>query len=379
MSDITEEALNTIEESFGTRFVRHAPGEVEPHDEQPFGSVFPESAEEVESLMKLASRHSIPLIARGAGTAPYSGRVPRVLVVRFDGMRNIRLPEGSKEDWVEVEPGVTWLILGNRLREKGMGPTVYPTSAPRSTIGGWLAENGLGVGSYEYGWLLENVLSVEVVLAGGKRDHIEGEALRHFVGSRGTMGFFVRARLTTRRAAEDVPVGAVFREAGDLGNTVLDLYRGGVPFWHLVFLNASMARAESLEEAHVLIGAYPQERASWVEPALKRASESHRGRVVTHEEAYRIWERRFFPAEPVGSVPTPGRAFLQGARLPPTLEKLERKLAGVAIQGTVSRTCEVSLLAFDPAKGSAGIVDLSATTDIELLQAGGHSWMPERP
>jgi FAD/FMN-containing dehydrogenase len=127
MSDITEEALNTIEDSFGTRFVRHAPGEGEPHAEQPFGSVFPESAEEVESLMKLASRHSIPLIARGAGTAPYSGKMPRVLVVRFDGMRNIRLPESSREDWVEVEPGVTWLILGNRLREKGMGPRVYST------------------------------------------------------------------------------------------------------------------------------------------------------------------------------------------------------------------------------------------------------------
>lgn len=379
MSDIPEEALNTIEESFGTRFVPHAPGEAEPHAEQPFGSVFPESAEEVESLMKLAARHSIPLIARGAGTAIYSGRVPRVLVVRFDAMRNIRLPEGSGEDWVEVEPGVTWMVLGNRLREKGMGPTVYPTSAPRSTVGGWLAENGLGIGSYEYGWLLENVLSVEVVLAGGKRDHIEGEALRHFVGSRGTMGFFVRARLATRRAAEDVPVGAVFRDAGDLGNAILDLYRGGVPFWHLGFLNASMARAGNLEEGHVLIGAYPQERASRVESALKEASESHRGRVVTHEDAYRVWERRFFPAEPVGSVPTPGRAFLQGARLPPTLVKLERKLAGVAIQGTVSRTCEVSLLAFDPAKGSAGIVDLSATTDFELLQAGGHSWMPERP
>src|SRR5215213_1728505 len=182
------------------------------------------------------------------------------------------------------------------------------------------------------------------------------------------------ARLkSTRRAAEDVPVGAVFRDAGDLGNAVLDLYRGGVPFWHLGFLNASMARAGSLEEGYVLIGAYPQERASWVESALKRVSESHGGRVVTHEEAYRIWERRFFPAEPVGSVPTPGRAFLQGARLPPTLVKLERKLVGVAIQGTVSRTCEVSLLAFDPAKGSAGIVDLSATTDIEFLQAGGHS------
>src|SRR5215216_573057 len=379
MSDIPEEALNTIQEKFGARFVPHTPGEAEPHAEQPFASVFPESAEEVESLMKLAARHSIPLIARGAGTAPYSGKVPRVLVVRFDGMRDTRLPEESGEDWVEVEPGVTWLILGNRLREKGMGPTVYPTSAPRSTIGGWLAENGLGVGSYEYGWLLENVLSVEVVLAGGKRDHVEGKALRHFVGSRGTMGFFVRARLATRRAAEDVPIGAVFRDAGDLGNAVLDLYRGGVPFWHLGFLNASMARAGNLEEGHVLIGAYPEERAPWVEPALKRASESHRGRVVPREEAHRIWEQRFFPAEPLGPTPTPGRAFIRGARLAEALAELERELVGVAIQGTVARMGEVSLLAFDPAKGSAGLVDLSATTDIELLQAGGHSWMPEQP
>jgi FAD/FMN-containing dehydrogenase len=372
MSNIPEEVLKTFEESFGSRFVPHAADEAEPHAEQPFASVFPESAKEVESLMKLAEHHSIPLVARGAGTAPYSGKVPRVLVVRFDGMRDTRLPEESGEDWVDVEPGVTWMVLGNRLREKGMGPTVYPTSAPRSTVGGWLAENGVGVGSYEYGWLLENVLSVEVVLAGGKRDHIEGEALKHFVGSRGSMGFFVRARLATRRADGDVPVGAVFRDAGDLGNAVLDLYRGGVPLWHLGFLNAAMARAGSLEEGHVLIGAYPGERASLVEPALQRASESHRGHVVTHEEAYRIWEQRFFPAEPVGPIPTPGRAFLQGARLPLTLVKLERKLAGVAIQGTVSRMGEVSLLAFDPAKGSAGVVDLSATTDIELLQAGGH-------
>jgi FAD/FMN-containing dehydrogenase len=372
MNDIPEAALRTIEDTFGTRFVPHAADEADPNAEQPFASVFPESAKEVESLMKLAEHHSIPLVARGAGTAPYSGKVPRALVVRFDGMRDIRLPEESGEDWVEVEPGVTWMVLGNRLREKGMGPTVYPTSAPRSTVGGWLAENGVGVGSYEYGWLLQNVLSVEVVLAGGKRDHIEGEALRHFVGSRGSMGFFVRARLATRRADGDVPVGAVFRDAEDLGNAVLDLYRGGVPLWHLGFLNAAMARAGSLEEGHVLIGAYPQERASRVEPALQRASESHRGHVVTHEEAYRIWEQRFFPAEPVGPIPTPGRAFLQGARLPLTLVKLERKLAGVAIQGTVSRMGEVSLLAFDPAKGSAGLVDLSATTDIELLQAGGH-------
>ncbi|HET6660388.1 MAG TPA: FAD-binding protein [Rubrobacter sp.] len=73
--------------------------------------------------------------------------------MRFDAMREIQLPE-SGEDWVEVEPGVTWMVLEERLRERGIGPTVYPRSAPRSTVGGWLADNGLGVGSFEYGWLL---------------------------------------------------------------------------------------------------------------------------------------------------------------------------------------------------------------------------------
>ena len=377
MNDIIpEEALITMEERFGTRLVRHTASE--PDAEEPFASVFPQSAAEVESLTRLAARHRMPLVARGAGTALYPSKVPRALLVRFDAMRNMRLPEESQEEWVEVEPGVTWMALEERLRERDMGPRVYPTSAPRSTVGGWLAENGLGVGSYEYGWLLQNVVFVEAVLAGGERSVIEGEDLRHFVGSRGSMGFFVRARLATRRADEDLPVGAVFRNTEDLGNAVLNLYRSGVPLWHLGFLNAGMAHARGLEEGHVLFGAYPEGRSSWVESAFRKAVESRRGRVYSPEEAGRIWEQRFFPAGPLRRTPTPGRALVQGARLAATLAEIERKLAGVAIQGTVARWGEVALLAFDPARESEGLVDLSAATDVKLLRVAGRSWMPER-
>ena len=69
--------------------------------------------------------------------------------MRFDEMRRIRLLEKPEEDWVEVEPGATWMALELLLRDRGMGPRVYPTSAPRATIGGWLAGERLGVGSYE--------------------------------------------------------------------------------------------------------------------------------------------------------------------------------------------------------------------------------------
>src|SRR5215210_3535539 len=277
MNDIIpEDVLKTLEERFGSRFKQHTVGESASGAKDPIASVFPQSIEEVESVCRLAARHSIPLVARGAGTARYPGDSPRGLAVRFDAMRQIRIPEGEAENWVEVEPGVTWWTLEERLRERGMGPRVYPTSAPRSTVGGWLAENGIGVGSYEYGWLLQNVLSVEAVLAGGERSIIEGsEALRHFVGSRGSMGLVVRAWLTTRRASGDVPVAALFRDAEDFGKAVIDLDRSGVPQWHLGLLNAAMARR--FETGPLLFGAYPKERASWVEDALQSVVESHRG------------------------------------------------------------------------------------------------------
>jgi FAD/FMN-containing dehydrogenase len=105
--DIPEAAFRPIEEAFGSRFTRHAPDEAESVAGQDLGSVFPESIEEVEFLTKLAVDYCIPLAARGAGTALYRGEAPPALLVRFDAMRGIRLPEESEEeDWVEVEPGV---------------------------------------------------------------------------------------------------------------------------------------------------------------------------------------------------------------------------------------------------------------------------------
>jgi glycolate oxidase len=376
MNDIIpEDALKTLEERFGSRFVQHTVSEAA---QDTVASVYPQSVEEVESLARLAARHSIPLVARGAGTAIYPGEPPRGLTVRFDAMRQIRIPAGEEENWVEVEPGVTWWTLEERLRERGMGPRVYPTSAPRSTVGGWLAENGIGVGSYEYGWLLQNVLSVEAVI-GGERSIIEGgEALRHLVGSRGSMGLIVRAWLTTRSASGDVPVAVLFRDAEDLGKAVVDLDRGGVPLWHLGLLNAAMARARRFETGPVLFGAYPKERAPGVELALKSVVESHRGEVLPRREAQRVWEQRFFPASHLGPTPRPGRALVRGERLAETLLEIEGKLAGVAIQGSVSRWGEVALLAFDPAEGSTGVVDLSSVTDAELVQLAGRSWIPRR-
>ena len=97
MNDIPEEDLRTLEERFGDRFVRHAAAEADA--EESFASVFPESAEEVESLTRLAARHEIPLMARGAGTALHQGKAPRALV-DLSAVADVKLVQLAGRSWM---------------------------------------------------------------------------------------------------------------------------------------------------------------------------------------------------------------------------------------------------------------------------------------
>src|SRR5918997_1462072 len=211
------EALEAIERIFGDRTIRGPVGEEGAHGEA-LAVVSPMNVREVELLAEVAGRSSLPLAALGAGTALDAPGAPgKGILVRFDLMRDVHI-RGGEELWVRAEPGAPWLELENNLSSQGWGLAVYPTSAPRATVGGWLATDGLGVGSFEYGWLTENVLSAGVVLPGGERREVAGEELRSLIGSGGGPGIVVEARLRTRRAEADVPFAATFGNADDLAS-----------------------------------------------------------------------------------------------------------------------------------------------------------------
>jgi FAD/FMN-containing dehydrogenase len=340
-----EETLITLEQQFANRVKRGPIRGEEPGTEDVLASVLPMNAEEVELLAQVAARHSVPLVALGGGTAPESGAEKRGIAVRFDLMRRTRVP-GGEEPWVEAEPGVPWLALDDELRVRGRGLAVYPTSAPQATVGGWLATDGLGVGSFEYGWLSENVLSASVVLPGGERREVVGEELRALVGSGGGSGIVVEARLRTRRAEADLPFAAAFGDADDLAGCVADLSRSGTPFWHLAFVNPVMARARRLKEDYLLFGAYPQERAPEVEAGLRDTIEPHRGRILPAAHAHRVWGERFFPVAPSHPTPNPlTRELTSVEELPEVLRRESFRPEHTALQGTLARSAEVLLLA----------------------------------
>src|SRR5687767_3491740 len=175
-----KQALNTLEKTFKDR-IRRPTGENETKSGA-LASVLPLHAQEVELLAREASRYSMPLAAVGGGTSPDPVTEEGKLLVRFDLMRGVRLPHRDM-GWAEAEPGTPWLKLDEELRLRDMCLAVYPTSAPCATVGGWLATDGVGMGSFEYGRLRENVLSASVVLPGGERREVQGDEVGSFLAT----------------------------------------------------------------------------------------------------------------------------------------------------------------------------------------------------
>jgi FAD/FMN-containing dehydrogenase len=339
-----EGVLTALEEVFGDRLKRRPPETMGRASDGALASVFPTSAEEVALLARTADRYSVPLAALGAETAPEAPVKEGRILVRFDLMRGLWLPDAD-EPWAEAEPGALWLELDNELRLCGRGLTVYPTSAPRATVGGWLAQDGIGVGSFEFGRLKENVVSADVVMPDGGRLSVGGDELRSVVGPESAGGIVVVARLSTRYAEDDVPFALAFEGYEELAGAVADIFRAGASLWHLGFLSPEMARIRGLGEEYLLFGAYPGERDGQAGPALQEVASSTGGRMLPSREAYRVWGERFFPVAPSHPTPTlSDRAFVPVTETSAFL----KERSAMAVQGTVASSGEVLLLAFDP-------------------------------
>lgn len=224
--DRQAEALRTLQEMFGDRLRRSPRSSGEGRGA--LASLLPVHADEVRRLSGVAERHSLPLVAVGAGTAPEDPRAAGGgILVRFDLMRGMSLPHNG-HGWVEAEPGVPWLNLDDELRTRGRGLAVYPTSAPRATVGGWLATDGVGIGSFEYGRLRENVLSARVVVPGGTVREVPGSQVHSFFEG-DAAGIVVGARLRTRRADADLPFAAALPGPEGLLAAVSELARTSAP------------------------------------------------------------------------------------------------------------------------------------------------------
>ena len=144
----------------------------------PDAVVQPETEKELVGLVRWARENNIPLTPRGKASSGYGGVLPvkQGVVVDFYRMNKI-IRIDPQALTASVESGVVWEKLDQELERHGLTLRLYPSSYPSSTVGGWLAQGGAGIGSYEAGWFRDNVVSARVVLPDGEIMDLKGEDL----------------------------------------------------------------------------------------------------------------------------------------------------------------------------------------------------------
>ena len=212
----------------------------------PNAVVQPKNEHELIELVRWANQNSIPLVPRGKGSSGYGGIIPtrKGIVVDFYRMKNVISVDTEKQT-VTVEPGITWEQLDKEIKSKGLVIRLYPTSYPSSSAGGWLAQGGAGIGSYEYGWFSENVEGARIVLPSGEVKNITGDELELVADAEGITGFISQLTIRVQKLADIGVTAIACPDAYALSRIFQDFIDKNLPIWSLVFINPRMAEMKN--------------------------------------------------------------------------------------------------------------------------------------
>jgi len=170
----------------------------------PIAVVRPADAAEVQTAIRWAAEHHVPIVPRGAGSGLSGGSsaVSGGIVLSLERMRSIEIDVAARV--AVVEPGAFNAEVKAAAAQHGLWYPPDPSSYEICSIGGNIATNAGGLCCVKYGVTTDYVLGLDVVLAdgtlitlGGKRikDVAGLSLLKLFVGSGGTLGIITRAVL----------------------------------------------------------------------------------------------------------------------------------------------------------------------------------------
>jgi glycolate oxidase len=201
--------------------------------------VLPRTSREVSEIVRIASRHALPITPRGAGTGATGASVPEkggiiLALTRMDEILSI-----DAEDRVGiVEPGVVSLRFQHAAEEAGLFYPPDPGSQMVCTLGGTVATNAGGPRAVKYGVTRNYLLGVEAVLASGEIVNLGGRQLKNVTGydlsqllcgSEGTLGIVTKIlfRLLPRPQTTRT-ILAGFSSLEDAAEVVKDVFKAGI-------------------------------------------------------------------------------------------------------------------------------------------------------
>jgi glycolate oxidase len=303
---ISEMAELRTYESDGLASYRATPGVV----------VLPTSTEQVRDVVRLCARERIPFVPRGSGTGLSGGALPTpgCVLIALSRMRQI-LSVDLPNQRVIVQPGVINLHVTQRVAPDGYYYAPDPSSQQVCSIGGNIAENSGGAHCLKYGFTVNHVLGMRVVLANGEVADLGGFAVDLpgydlpgiFVGSEGTLGIATEIILRIVRRPEAVLTAlAAFPHTDAAGQAVSDIIAGGVlPAAIEIMDRLSIMAAEAAVHAGYpegagavllveLDGVQPEvaEQSAQVEARCRAAGATEWRLARTDEERALMWKGR---------------------------------------------------------------------------------------
>ncbi|WHY63677.1 FAD-binding oxidoreductase [Cytobacillus firmus] len=200
--------------------------------------VFPETAQQVSEIVKLANKYKVPIVPFGLGSSLEGHVIPYEHGITIDFSLMNKVLEVRENDFlVRVQPGVTRTQLNKELKKYGLFFSVDPGAD--ATLGGMAATNASGTTSVKYGVMRDQVRDLEVVLADGSIIHTGNLAAKSssgyhlnglFVGSEGTLGCFTELTLRVYGIPEHVTAArASFPSLNDAVEAVVSILQAGVP------------------------------------------------------------------------------------------------------------------------------------------------------
>jgi glycolate oxidase len=170
----------------------------------PLAVVRPTDVDQVQTVLRWASAHQIPVVPRGAGSGLSGGSsaVDAGVVLSMERMRAIEIDTATRV--AVVEPGAFNAEVKAAAAAHGLWYPPDPSSYDICSIGGNIATNAGGLCCVKYGVTTDYVLGLDVVLADGTKITLGGKRIKDvaglsllklFVGSEGTLGVITRAIL----------------------------------------------------------------------------------------------------------------------------------------------------------------------------------------
>jgi len=340
----------------------------------PDAVVQPVNEAEVSDLVRWAASNRIPVTPRGKSSSGYGGVIPvkNGLVVDFYRMKNI-VALDEKDGTVTVEPGITWEKLDQFLMKKGWTLRLYPTSYPSSTVGGWLAQGGAGIGSYQFGYFAENVLSCRAVLGDGGIREFSGPDLALVSEAEGVTGLITRVTLKIMRNEPMDTVSVACPDAHDLQNLMEQVAASGLPVWSAMFINPRMAEMKNrsplmehyghpaeerviLPAAYVISLSFAKKNAGEIRKKLAELVKPCQAEILPDRVAHHEWENRFklMVVKRLGPSLVPAEVIVPLDRLGSVMAEIEDKVnqpvvkeGVIVLRGRDGRP-EVVILGFIP-------------------------------